>query len=108
VFWQAARELDPEVDDESQLPGASEGDLAELFTLAGLREVAEAVLTVSLEHPTFEGWWEPFTHSVGPAGAYLASLEVERQDELRQRCRALVPTEPFVLTARAWAARGLA
>jgi SAM-dependent methyltransferase len=108
LFWQAARELDPEVDDESHLPGASEGDLAELFTLAGLREVAEAVLTVSLEHPTFEAWWEPFTHSVGPAGTYLASLAVERQDELRERCSAFVPTEPFVLTARAWAARGLA
>lgn len=108
VFWQAARELDPGVDDESQLPGSSEGDLAELFMLAGLREVAEAVLPVSLEHPTFEAWWEPFTHSVGPAGTYLASLEVERQDELRERCRAFVPTEPFVLTARAWAARGLA
>jgi len=108
LFWQAARDLDPEVDDESHLPGARKGHLAELFKLAGLREVAQAVLSVSLEHPTFEAWWEPFTDSVGPAGRYLASLEAERQDELRERCRRLVPTEPFVLSARAWAARGLA
>jgi len=108
MFWQAARELDPEVEDESNFPGAREGHLAELFTLAGLREVAEAVLSASLEHPTFEAWWEPFTHGVGPAGSYLASLGVERQEELRERCRALVPSQPFVLSARAWAARGLA
>jgi hypothetical protein len=33
---------------------------------------------------------------------------VERQAELREGCRTLLPNAPFVLTARAWAARGLA
>jgi SAM-dependent methyltransferase len=108
LFWQAARELDPAVEDESQLAGAREGHLAELFEAAGLHEVAEAVLSANLEHRTFEEWWEPLTRSVGPAGAYLASLEVERQAELRERCRTMVPAEPFVVTARAWAARGMA
>jgi SAM-dependent methyltransferase len=108
LFWQAARELDPEVEDESHLAGAREGHLAELFGAAGLREIAEAVLSASLEHRTFEEWWEPFTRSVGPAGTYLAGLERERQAELRERCRSLIPPEPFVVTARAWAARGLA
>jgi SAM-dependent methyltransferase len=108
LFWRAARELDPAVEDESQLAGAREGHLAELFKAAGLREIAEAVLSASLEHRTFEEWWEPFTHSVGPAGTYLARLAVERQTELREHCRSLVTTEPFAVTARAWAARGLA
>jgi SAM-dependent methyltransferase len=108
LFWQAARELDPEVEDESQLAGARAGHLAELFGAAGLREITEAVLSATLEHRTFEEWWEPFTRSVGPAGTYLAGLERERQAELREHCRSLVPTEPFVVTARAWAARGLA
>jgi ubiquinone/menaquinone biosynthesis C-methylase UbiE len=31
LFWQAARELDPDVHDESQLPGGREGHLVELF-----------------------------------------------------------------------------
>ena len=61
-----------------------------------------------VEHPTFEDWWEPFTLGVGPAGAYAAGLDPERQAELRERCRELLPAAPFVLTARAWAARGLA
>ncbi len=36
IFWEAARRLDPEVDDESRLPGTREGHLAELFEAAGL------------------------------------------------------------------------
>jgi len=106
-FWDAARELDPEVDDESGLPGARAGHLAELFAVAGLREVTETALEVRTEHPSFEDWWEPFTLGVGPAGAYVARLDPERQAELRERCRAQLPEPPFVLTASAWAARGL-
>lgn len=108
VFWQAARSLDPEVDDESQLAGAREGHLAELFEAAGLHEVAETALALSREHPSFDEWWEPFTRSVGPAGTYLAGLDADHQAELREACRGLLPIAPFVLTARAWAARGLA
>jgi SAM-dependent methyltransferase len=108
VFWDAARELDPGVYDESRLAGAREGHLAELFEAAGLREIEQTALAASLEHPSFEEWWEPFTRGVGPAGAHVAGLEAERQAELRERCRALLPSAPFVLPARAWAARGLA
>ena len=108
LFWEAARQLDPDVDDESQLAGAREGDLAELFEAAGLDDIEETVLPTSLEHPSFEEWWEPFTLGVGPAGSYLVGLDAEQQAELRETCRALVPTAPFALTARAWATRGLA
>ena len=107
LFWRPARELDPRVDDESELPGVREGHLAELFEAAGLHAVEATVLWVSLEHATFEAWWEPFTKRVGPAGSYLASLSADTQAELRERCRTLVPTAPFVVTARAWTARGL-
>ena len=105
-FWDAARELDPDVVDESKLAGARAGHLPELFEAAGLRRVAETALEVTIEHPTFEDWWEPFTLGVGPAGAYAAGLDAEGQAELRERCRARFPEPPFVLTARAWAARG--
>jgi ubiquinone/menaquinone biosynthesis C-methylase UbiE len=108
VFWQAARELDPAVHDESQLAGARQGHLAELFEAAGLREIEETALSASVEHSSFEEWWEPYTGGVGPAGAYVANLDSERQAQLRERCRSLLPIAPFVLTARAWATRGLA
>jgi SAM-dependent methyltransferase len=108
LYWRAARALDPEVDDESQLAGVREGHLAELFDAVGLRDIEETVLGVSVEHSTFEAWWDPFTKGVGPAGSYLASISAERQVELRETCRSLLPGTPFVVTARAWAARGLA
>lgn len=107
TFWQAARTLDPDVDDESRRAGAREGHLAQLFEVAGLREVEATALSVSLEHASFEEWWEPFMRGVGPAGAYVASLDVEWQAVLRDACRRLLPDGPFVLTAQAWAARGL-
>ena len=106
-FWDAAHQLDDDVMDESALAGARAGHLTELFEAAGLREVEETVHSVSIEHPTFEDWWEPFTLGVGPAGAHAAGLDPERQAELRELCREQFPEPPFVLTASAWAARGL-
>ena len=108
LFWEAARRLDPGAADESKLAGAREGHLAELFRAAGLWEVEESVLSVSVEHQSFEEWWEPFELGVGLAGAYLAGLDEERQAELRELCRELLPAAPFAPPARAWAARGLA
>ena len=107
-FWAAAHELDADVTDESQLAGAREGHLAQLFEEAGLRDIEQSALEVSVEHPSFEDWWEPYTLGVGPAGAYAAGLDHSGQAELRERCRKLLPSAPFVLTSWAWAARGLA
>lgn len=106
-FMRAARELDPDVDDESERAGTREGHLAELFAAAGLHDVEDTALAVSREHSSFEEWWEPFTLGVGPAGAYVAGLDPERVAALRERCRATLPPTPFSVTARAWAARGL-
>jgi len=106
-FWQAVHELDPAADDESELAGAREGHLAELFVAAGLREVEETALPVRAEHVSFEDWWEPFTLGVGPAGSYVTALDSARQVELRERCRQRLPKAPFTLSTRVWAARGL-
>jgi SAM-dependent methyltransferase len=106
-FWQAARKLDPDVEDESRLAGARKGHLGQLFHEAGLHEIEESALSVTVEHPSFEDWWEPFTLGVGPAGAYAAGLDANRQARLRELCRELLATEPFALTVRVWAARGL-
>jgi SAM-dependent methyltransferase len=106
-FWEAARKVNPDVADESQLAGARKGHLSELFAAAGLHEIEESALSVDVEHPSFEEWWEPFTLGVGPAGGYAAGLDANRQARLRALCRERLPAAPFVLTARAWAARGL-
>src|SRR5436309_3474266 len=107
-FWIAAHELDPEVEDESKLAGARQGHLGELFREAGLSRVEEKALSVGVSHASFDDWWEPFTFGVGPAGAYVSALDPEAQDRLRERCREVSPAGELVVTARAWAARGLA
>ena len=106
TFWSAAREFDPNVDDESKRAGTREGHLAELFAQAGLRKVESAVFSIAVEHPSFDAWWEPYTLAVGPAGVFVASLDEERRTALRERCRELLPPSPFTIHARAWAARG--
>jgi SAM-dependent methyltransferase len=106
-FWEAARQLDPHVVDESDLPGVREGHLADLFRRAGLQDVEEAILTATIEHASIEDWWEPFTLGVGPAGAFVARLDSDHQVLLREICRGLLPEPPFAQTARAWAVRGL-
>ncbi len=107
-FWRAARSLDPGTRDESRLAGARRGSLAELAARAGLADVEEGELTVRVQHPGFDEWWTPFTAGVGPAGAHVAALDPRRRDELRERCRTLLPEGPFTLTAVAWVARGRA
>lgn len=107
-FWEAARRLDPDVMDESLLPGVRQGHLEELFEAAGLVEIEATVLTVTVEHPTFDDWWEPFTLGVGPAGSYVASLAPDQRVELRKAIEEEMSQVPLVITARAWAARGVA
>ena len=108
LFWEAARELEPDLEGEQPLAGTSEGDLARLLEAAGLEDVEDTALTVRVQHETFEDWWEPYTLGVGPAGVYVAGLDPERREWLREGCRAHLPTPPFELEIRAWAARGRA
>jgi SAM-dependent methyltransferase len=106
LFWTVAREMDPSITDESDLPGAREGHLASLFRTAGLDDVRSSSLVADLEMPDFDTWWEPFTRGVGPAGSYLARLDDAARAELRDRCRSRLPSGAFVIPARAWAAQG--
>ena len=108
IFWAVAQELDPAVTGESLFAGTGEGDLARLLDEARLADVEDAGLTFSVEHETFEDWWEPYTLGVGPVGVYVSGLEPEHRERLREGCRAVLPPAPFELEIRAWAARGRA
>jgi hypothetical protein len=107
-FWSAARSIDPGVGDESDLAGSRRGHLEELMTSAGLHDITGTELWIETQHETFEDWWRPFEAGVGPAGAHFAQQTPLRQAEIRALARASVKEEPFVLRARAWAARGVA
>jgi SAM-dependent methyltransferase len=105
TYWEAVHELNPLAVGESQLAGAREGSLTELFRTAGMNAIVEDELWVAVEHPSFEDWWEPYTLGVGPAGAYVVGLDPDEQERLRQLCRKRLPKAPFVVKARAWVAR---
>lgn len=108
LFWQAAQELDPLAAGEANLPGVREGDLVAYSRAAGLTDVEGTVLTVTVEHESFDEWWQPYTLGVGPAGDYVRGLDAAAQEELRERCRRLLPPAPFQIAALAWAVRATA
>jgi ubiquinone/menaquinone biosynthesis C-methylase UbiE len=103
-FWDAALEIDPAAPDEAQrLRFGRAGEIAELFTSAGMNDVVESTLRVSSTYASFDELWESFLAGVGPAGAFCVALG----DEDRQRLRAKVfrrfgsPTGSFTLGATA-------
>jgi SAM-dependent methyltransferase len=106
AFWTAVRAADPGAADESGLAGARQGDLARLFGEAGLTAIEASTLTVRVRYASFEGWWEPYTLGVGPAGAYVAKLSSEQSAALQQQARQLLPAGPIEITATAWAVTG--
>jgi SAM-dependent methyltransferase len=111
AFWDSAREIDPErgaAADEGVMRWSAEGELAELWRAVGLGSVRFGSLVTSAKYAGFEDLWSAFLNGVGPAGAFCKSLDEDARatlsDVLRRRLG--VGTEPFDLTARAWAVAG--
>ena len=105
-FWEALHTVDPNAEDESHLAGARKGQLTELFEQAGLDDVHESSLSVTVAHESFDEWWEPYTHGVGTAGVAFDRLDAEQQRAVRERCAEMFSPGPPVITAKAWTARG--
>jgi SAM-dependent methyltransferase len=65
------------------------------------------LLVVDAEYTDFDEFWSALTGGVGPAGAWIASLDDERREQARQEFRRVLgtPASAFTLTGRAWAAR---
>jgi len=106
LFWSAVRTVVPTTEDEAPRAGGSEGDIAERFERAGLREVVGGALQARADYAGFDDFWEPFTFGVGPVGEHLAALAPADQADVRDAVRAELPDGPFSLDARAWYARG--
>ena len=107
LVLQAARALHATDDDESLAAGAREGHLAELFEAVGLSDIQAATFEVSVDHKSFDEWWDPYTLDVA-AGSCVARFDAALSDEIRQHCRERLGDGPFTITSAAWAARGLA
>jgi SAM-dependent methyltransferase len=108
-FWDAARRLDSGAPDEgSTMPYRSTEELVELWRRVGMSEVEPDHLSVATDYTGFDDLWEPFTYGVGPAGAYLAKLDTEQREQLREELFKGLgqPAGPFTLSATACAVRG--
>ena len=112
AFWDAAREVEPQraaaLDEGVVMPWCADGELAQLWRDAGLRDVRSGALVVRAAYAGFEDLWTPLPAGVAPSGAFCASLDDERRTALRDayRRRLGVGDDPFELTARAWAVAG--
>jgi SAM-dependent methyltransferase len=111
AFWDAAVELDPDaaaLDEGRRFDLCREGALAEAFVSAGLADVRSTALIVPTLFDDFDDLWRPFLGSQGPAPAYVAGLADAARARLRDALRERLGEGTLPLTARAWAARGVA
>lgn len=107
-LWTAVAEVAPEQPDESDFQGGSRESLVSILEGAALRDVEVEELAVTVTHPSFEEWWQPYLHGVGPAGEAVAALDPDVRQHLEQTLRRNLGEGPFDLTAYAWAGRGRA
>lgn len=108
-FWDAARELDPDVPDEGRTMLIRSAEALErLWQEGAVAEVGTASLVVRAHYADFAELWDSVQLGVGPAGAYCRSLDDERRAVLRDGVFARLgsPAGPFACEARAWAVRG--
>jgi ubiquinone/menaquinone biosynthesis C-methylase UbiE len=112
AFWDSAVELDPAAErlDEKQMPLCRAGELSQLWKRAGLRNVQEEPLEITMNFDSFPDYWDPFLLGQGPAGAYVRTLQNDHLQALRttlkRRLSISAEHDPFTLTARVWAVRG--
>jgi hypothetical protein len=82
-------------------------ELRDLLAGAGLASVEMCELDVTASYGGFDEFWSALSKQVGPAGAWLQSLQGEQRtrahDELHRQLGA--PVGPFELHGRAFGAR---
>ena len=114
VFWDAAVSINSaaEKSDEKHMPLCRSGELASLWEQAGLLNVHEQPLNVSMRFNSFEDFWNPFLLGQGPAGAYVAGLDQTHLATLQNEVKRRLPFTQgqddarYELFARVWAVRG--
>jgi SAM-dependent methyltransferase len=112
TFWDAAHDVAPDeaerADEASTMNYATLESLTGLWRTVGLEDVRGGELWVTVGYEGFDDLWAPLPSGIGPAGAFCASLDPERQKRLRAAWAKRLgnPEGPFELSARAWYAVG--
>jgi SAM-dependent methyltransferase len=115
MFWDTAAVLDPKAVElrgkTLSRPITGPGGIAGEFKRAGLRNVQETALTITMNFAGFEDFWAPFDGHESAFAAYVASLETPQKDKFKSALRLAYldgsPDGPRSYFASAWAARGV-
>jgi trans-aconitate methyltransferase len=111
-FWDAAIEISPRdarLDQAERFPLCQPEPLRDLFVAAGLRSVEARAIDVPTTFRDFDDYWLPFLGRQGAAPTYLATLDEELQERIRELLRSRLTSTPgpIELSARAWTVRGV-
>jgi ubiquinone/menaquinone biosynthesis C-methylase UbiE len=111
VVWDEARALDAGAPWQAgRTHCAQPGALQALWREAGMQDVRETAIDLTLRFESFDDFWEPLAAGVGPAGAYVARAPEAMRARLRERLERRLTGERgdrgFLLGARALAVRG--
>jgi SAM-dependent methyltransferase len=113
-FWEAAVSLDPAagpLHEAVRFPDWNQRTLAELWRSAGAEEVETTELVAEQTYADFDELWSPFLGGTGPSPSYVAGLDPQQREALRERFSAGLPRAAggtITLGARAYAVRGRA
>ena len=112
AYWNAAADLGllaAGLDQGERFAICDPAALASALAGAGLQQVQTDGIGMQMRFADFDDFWQPFLGGQGPAPAHAMSLGEDQRARLRDLLQSRLETSPgapFVLGARAWAARG--
>lgn len=111
TFWGAAAALSPaavEADERASMRHCSPTELADLWTAAGLVDVATGSAVVEARYDDYDDLWRAVEGGAGPASAHVATLSGPQRRALAAALRDVLgsPAGAFSLPARAWLVTG--
>lgn len=87
----------------------SEQDIRQLFEEGGISDISTTRIEITVQHPSFEAYWDDALISQGPPGAYLKKMSNDGLARLKKVLAETVPTNAnggVAYPASAWAIRG--
>ena len=111
-FWDAVVAIDPEAErlDEKHMPLCHAGELSALWRRAGLENVREQSIDISMRFESLADYWDPFLLGQGPAGSYVRRLDRDKLRVLREEVKRGLSlsdeNRSFVLPRCVWSVRG--
>ena len=112
IFWDVACALDAaaiDLDEGQRFSLCDPDALSGLWERHGLASVRTTGIEVTTEFRDFDDLWTPFLGGTGAGPAYVATLDAQSRDRLRDGLERMVHPDPdgrIRMHARAWAVRG--